>query len=85
MLFLIGQVQIEPSIVTVNYIEQGLEAPIVIEAAFVLRKHEKSAFANKKTCQVHRPIAVYRFARSIDTSRSPTCFAQWVICSRGIY
>lgn len=60
MFILIRKPEVKPGIIAVDDIQKCLEAAIVIEAAFVLRKHKEAAFAHKDACQVHRLVCMTR-------------------------
>src|SRR4051812_29730192 len=57
-LLLVRQPQVEALVIAVHHVQQRLESPIMIKAAFVLRKHEQSPFANKQAGQVHRLVCM---------------------------
>jgi hypothetical protein len=46
-LLIIGKPKVETAVIAVDDIQKGLEAPIVIEAPLILRKHKKTAFAHE--------------------------------------
>jgi hypothetical protein len=55
---LFSKPEVETVVIAVDDIQKCLETPIVIEAAFVLRKHKQAAFAHKQARQVHRLICM---------------------------
>ena len=57
LLLLIIESKAEPGVIALDRVQQGWEPPVMVKAAFVLRFHEESAFADVKPCQSHRLVS----------------------------
>src|SRR5215469_7792523 len=52
--------QIKPVVVTIDHIQQSLEATVVVEPALVLRLHEQPFFAHENSRQIRGSVRTAR-------------------------